>query len=65
MADLSVQNHGSICILNADSDVGKAWIKEHIPEDAFRWGVAGVVVEPRYIADIVAGAIRDGLEVAQ
>ena len=63
MTDLSVQNHGSIFLLVPESDLGREWIAERIPEDATRWGEDAVVVEHRYIADIVQGAINDGLEV--
>lgn len=62
MADLSIQNEGSIFLLRAHTDAGNAWIEQHIPDDAQSFGGA-IVVEHRYIADIVAGAIDDGLEV--
>lgn len=62
MADLSVQDHGSIMILTPHTDAGREWIDEHIPEDAMTWG-GGIVVEPRYMEAIVCGAIGDGLEV--
>jgi hypothetical protein len=57
--DLTVQNEGSIFILRALTDNGKQWVAEHVPEDAQTWGV---VVEHRYIADIVHDGIRNGLE---
>ena len=62
MADLYIQNEGSIFLLRGLSDAGKAWIAEHIPEDAMTFGGA-VVVEHRYIGDIAQGAVDDGLEV--
>ena len=62
MADLSIQNEGSIFLLRGLSEAGKAWIAEHIPGDAQRYGGA-VVVEHRYIGDIAHGAVNDGLEV--
>jgi len=62
MADLSIQNEGSIFLLRSHSDAGKAWIAEHIPDDAQRFGGA-VVVEHRFIAEIAQGAANDGLEV--
>jgi len=62
MADLSIQNEGSIFLLRGLSEAGKAWIAEHIPADAQSFGGA-VVVEHRYIGDIAAGAANDGLEV--
>lgn len=62
MADLSIQNEGSIFLLRGLTDAGKAWIAENIPDDAQHFGGA-VVVEHRYIGDIAQGAANDGLEV--
>jgi hypothetical protein len=63
VADLSVDNQGSICLLRAKTEAGRDWVAEHIPADA-QWWCGGVVVEPRYIDAIVDGAMNDGLEVA-
>lgn len=62
MADLSIQNEGSIFLLRALTDAGRAWISENIPDDAQHFGGA-VVVEHRFIGDIAQGAVNDGLEV--
>lgn len=62
MADLSIQNEGSIFLLRGLTDAGKAWIAENIPSDAQTFGDA-VVVEHRFIGDIAQGAVCDGLEV--
>ena len=61
--DFSVENHGSIFLLRPISPAAFEWIKEHIPDDAQYFGNA-VVVEHRYIEDIVDGIQNDGLEVA-
>lgn len=63
MADLTVENHGSLFLLRPTTKVGQEWIDEHIPEDAMKMGTA-VAVEHRYIEDIVLGALSDGLAVA-
>jgi len=63
MSDLSVENHGSILILTPHTDEGKGWIARNIGDDALSWGTNGIVVEHRYIGDIVAGAQSDGLSV--
>lgn len=60
MTDLTAQNHGSIILLAGTTPAGKAWMAEHLPGDAQTWGDS-VVVEPRYITDILAGAAEDGL----
>lgn len=62
MADLSISNQGSIFLLSADTPAGQAWLDEHIPDDAMTFGGA-IVVEHRFIGDIAAGAVEDGLEV--
>ncbi len=61
--DLTITNHGSICILYPHTPLGNVWIDDNLPEDAQRWG-SGVVIEPRYVDPILDGAINDGLTVA-
>jgi hypothetical protein len=60
MPDIQVINHGSIMIFLPKTDAGRKWVAEHIGSDAMRWA-GGVVVEPRYIDDVVTGASADGL----
>lgn len=60
--DITVIDHGSITVFLPTSDAGREWIAEHIASDAMRWA-GGVVVEPRYLGDIVDGAINDGLDI--
>lgn len=63
MADITVVDHGSICVLRGDTDAGKKWIAENLESDEVQhWG-GGIVVEPRYVGNIVAGAMIDELEV--
>jgi hypothetical protein len=61
-ADLLVHGHGSIYLLRATSRRGQAWIDECVSTERQEWAGA-VVVEHRYIGDIVRGAIGDGLRV--
>lgn len=62
MRDLIVRVEGSICLLVPVTPAGEAWVNKHIAADALKWGKA-IVVEPRYISDIIDGAADDGLEV--
>lgn len=62
MADLSIQNEGSIFLLRPLTDAGREWIADHIPGDAMTFG-GSIVVEHRYIGEIAMGAVNDGLEV--
>jgi hypothetical protein len=60
--DFFVENHGTIFLLQPLTPVANSWIQENLPEDRLAFGSA-VVVEPRYITDIVRGAQADGLGV--
>jgi hypothetical protein len=61
--DFEVENHESIFLLRPLTPAAESWIKQFLPQDCTYFGSA-VVVEHRYIADIVAGIQNDGLEVA-
>jgi hypothetical protein len=64
MADFEVNGGGSIYLLKPISAAAKIWVEEHIGEDnGFQPYWPTVVIEHRYIADIVAGIQSDGLEV--
>ena len=64
-ADFTCADHGSISILTPVSDAGREWATEHLPDDAMRWGHAGIVVEHRYIGAILLGIESDGLQYVQ
>jgi hypothetical protein len=64
--DIEFCNHGSVMLLFGRSDAGQDWLDENVaPEDEEGqfWG-GGIVVEPRFAADIAQGAIDAGLVVA-
>ncbi len=58
--DFTITDHGSIVILRPHSPAAHSWVEDHIPEDAQVWA-GGIVVEPRYVLDIVDGIHADGL----
>jgi hypothetical protein len=62
-ADFRVSNHGSIALLIPRSEAARIWVDEHLPADRMTWG-EGVVVEPRYLQNIVDGVEADGYTVA-
>ena len=62
IVDFTVENHGSIFLLQPLTPAAQTWIDENIPEDAQYLGSA-VAVEHRYILDIVDGIQGDALEV--
>ena len=60
--DFLVADHGTIFLLQPITDRASAWLREHLPPDSPRFG-SSVVVEHRFIADIVAGIRGDRLVV--
>lgn len=63
MADFVCADHGSIVTLTPMTDAAKAWVAEHLPEDAQRFG-RSVCIERRYWPDIYAGITEEaGLSV--
>lgn len=63
LPDLEVTNEGSIFLLRPVTKRGKDWVSLNIPSDAQTFGPS-IVVEHRFIADIVASATADGLKVS-
>jgi hypothetical protein len=62
--DLHVMDQGTIFLLTPMTQRATYWVAENIGagEDVATWG-SSIIVEHRYIADIVEGAIADGLKV--
>lgn len=50
-------------MLTPVSEAGLRWVRENLPADVLRWA-GGIVVEPRYVGDILDGIAADALEVA-
>ncbi len=65
MSDFTVLNGGSVFVLTPVSDAGKAWAEEKIQQndETQYWGNGGIVVEHRYICDIIDGIKADDLTV--
>jgi hypothetical protein len=61
-ADIAVENHGSLVLLDPLSQRAAQWLHDVVSEGAQWWGRA-LVVEPRYVVDIVRGAVENGLRV--
>lgn len=62
--DFTIANHGSIFLLMPRTAAAKAWVAEHLPEDAATFGPS-TVIEHRYIADIASGIVEDGLTIGK
>ena len=62
--DFVVENHGSIFLLKPLTVLATSWVEEHIGEDnGFQPYFPIIVIEHRFIADIVDGILSDGLAV--
>jgi hypothetical protein len=58
--DISVENHGSVVLLRQ----ARAWLEANCDQSGYQpFGGGTLLCEPRYVADIVAGAREAGLEV--
>lgn len=62
-ADVVVENHGTIFLFRPLSDFARDWIEENVSREGFHPDWPTLVVEHRYIGDLVHGAIADGLVV--
>jgi hypothetical protein len=61
--DIQVEDHGSIVLLHARTDTGARWIGEHTDPENRQFFGGALVVEPRYVVDIINGIIESGLMV--
>lgn len=62
MTDFTLNYQGTISLLRPVSEAAKEWVEDHLPSDRQYFGPS-VVIEHRYVDDIINGIINDGLEV--
>jgi hypothetical protein len=62
MADVTIENHGTIFLFRLNTDAAEEWVNTYVQDDAQFWGGA-LVVEYRYAGGLAAGMEADGLEV--
>jgi len=63
--DAKVENHGSIFLIQPETDTAKEWIEEYIgPDNGFQPYYPTIVVEHRYIQAIIDGMMGAGLNLA-
>ena len=58
--DFSVTDHGSIALLKLHSSEARSWVAENVEEGPAKWAGA-LVIEPRYVANIVEALEDAGL----
>ena len=62
--DLTIQDHGSIVLLRADSSAGRQWLDEHVSPHEYPPFPAGTrVCEPGLVLPVIAWARAAGLVV--
>ena len=62
-ADFRVVHHGTLYLLYPNTLRAKQWVKDNLSQDHMRYADA-VVVEYRYISEILNGIQADELEIA-
>ena len=60
--DFQVVDHGTVCLLYANTRRAKQWMEDNLPQDQMRYADASVV-EPRHIDDITDGIRADDLDI--
>lgn len=64
MKDFQINNHGSIIILVPQSQAAEKWVEDKIGSgNGYQPYWPSVIIEPRYIDDIIEGIQLDGLVV--
>lgn len=62
MADIRVENYGSVYLLRPMTEVGENWLRSRVDGEA-TWLGNAVACEGRFLWAVVEGAQEDGLEV--
>lgn len=60
--DVTVEDHGSLCLIRPESEGASEWVEEYVEGSALWWGDS-LAIEARYAPDLVSGMAQDGLVV--
>lgn len=60
--DVIVESHGSVVLVRPQSDEAREWIEEHVDPLA-QWFGSALVVEPRYLIQLLEGMAEGGLSI--
>lgn len=60
--DFTIENHGTIFLLNPQHRSACEWLAEHVDEDSL-WSNGALAVEHRFISDVVNHLRDDGFVV--
>lgn len=61
--DFILQRDASLCILYVQTEAAQQWVTDNVTGETTWWGKNGLVVEWRYIDDLIFGIENDGLAV--
>lgn len=62
--DFTVQNEGSIILLHPDTEPAIRWVEDNIGQaNGYQPYWPTVVIEPRYVRDIIEGIQAEGLTI--
>jgi len=62
LPDFEVQGHYTIYLLQPLNQAAQEWIDNNIPPDS-EWYMNSVVIEHRYIADIIQAIYKEGMQI--
>lgn len=60
--DVTIANHGSIVLVTPMTKAAKKWIDANVSDES-QWFGKSLVVEPRYVENLVEGMQGEGLTV--
>jgi hypothetical protein len=63
LPDLRVSFHGSVSLFHPLTDVAREWMGTHCPAGGGQYFCCALVVEARYVEDLLAHAVEDGLTI--
>jgi hypothetical protein len=63
MADIQIEDHGSIVLLRPTSPEASDWLDEHCAVESWQRFGDALAVDPRYVGHIIGGAREDGFSI--
>jgi hypothetical protein len=61
--DVRVQDDGNLALVKPETDLARDWIRRHVSPDGDQPHWPTLVVEPRFLDDLLVGMFNDGLRV--
>ena len=62
MSDISIENHGSIWLVQPLTPQATEWLHENVQAEALWFGTA-LAVEPRYVENLTRGLLDEGFDI--